>query len=40
MLQANGTYMGWKVHILVTKPGDIKAYVAVDDFRYIGHIYG
>ena len=26
-------YIGWKVHMLGTKPGDISAFIAVDDFR-------
>ena len=26
-------YIGWKVHMLGTKPGDLTAFIAVDDFR-------
>ena len=32
-LGADGTYTGWKVRVLATKPGEISAWLAVDDFR-------
>ena len=32
-LGADGTYTGWKVRMLATKPGEISAWLAVDDFR-------
>ena len=28
-------YLGWKVHLLGTKPGDITAFLAVDDFVFL-----
>ena len=27
-------YVGWKVHMLGTKPGDMTAFIAVDDFEF------
>jgi hypothetical protein len=33
-VEHSGAYTGWKVHLLGTKPGDMTAFLAVDDFTF------